>query len=101
MKDRGKIEESAPLFSQHPDTESLFYLVPIKIRELGILWPGTRAPPEDGFSFNDFKTNLDFRMLPSAVFPGKDIELHTGFERRYLVSRTHSTNPTIEMIIIP
>jgi len=95
LSDRGKIFErfiseieSAPLFSQHLDTESLFYLVPMKNGELWILWPGTRASPEDGFSLNDFKTNLDFRMLPSAVFPGKDIELHTGFERRYLVSRT-------------
>ena len=40
-------------------------------------WPNLnplRASPEDGFSFNDFKTNLDFRMLPSAVFPGKSLK---------------------------
>ena len=42
-------------------------------------WPNPlRASPEDGFSFNDFKTNLDFRMLPSAVFPGKNFKM--GFE---------------------
>lgn len=78
---------SAPKFSQHLDTESIYYLVPMKNDELWILWPGTRASPEDGFSFNDFKTNLNFRMMPSAIFPGKEIELHNGFERRYLVSR--------------
>ena len=49
LNDRGKIFErfiseieSAPLFSQHLDTESLFYLVPMKNGELWILWPGTR-----------------------------------------------------------
>lgn len=78
---------AAPKFSHHLESESIFYLVPMKNKELWILWPGTRASPEDGFSLNDLKTNLNFRMMRSAIFNDKSIELHNGFERRYLISR--------------
>ena len=54
-------------------------------------WPNLnplRASPEDGFSFNDFKTNLDFRMLPSAVFPGKSLKKVTSNHHLFPLYRT-------------
>ena len=51
-----------------------YYLYPIR-RDLYANLNPHRASPEDGFSFNDFKTNLDFRMMPSAVFQGNEIIL--------------------------
>jgi len=82
-----KIIRTPPIYVHSPVEDTDCYLVETIDNELWILWRGTQATTEDGFSLRDLYNDLRFRLTRCDFLPGNRLRLHSGFLGKYLTMR--------------
>jgi len=82
-----KIIRTPPIYVHSPVEDTDCYLVETIDDELWILWRGTQATTEDGFSLRDLYNDLRFRLTRCDFLPGNRLRLHAGFLGKYLTMR--------------
>jgi len=76
-----------PLYihSAKQDTDS--FLIETTDHEIWVVWRGTQATLEDGFSLRDLYADVRFRLTQCDFLPGNKLRLHAGFLSKYQTMR--------------
>lgn len=82
-----EIIRAPPVYVHSPVEDTDCYLVETVDDELWILWRGTQATTDDGFSLRDLYNDLRFRLTRCDFLPGNRLRLHAGFLGKYLTMR--------------
>lgn len=73
------------IHSAKSDTDS--FLIETLDHEIWVVWRGTQATLEDGFSLRDLYADVRFRLTSCDFLPGNRLRLHAGFLSKYKTMR--------------
>lgn len=87
FSDLMSVMASSPTYIHSPIEDTDCYIIETKDNELWVIWRGTQATTEDGFSLRDLYADIRFRLTQCPFLPGNRLRLHAGFLGKYRTMR--------------
>jgi len=76
-----------PIYIHSSKHDTDCFLIETIDNEIWVVWRGTQATMEDGFSLRDLYADVRFRLTQCKFLPGQKLRVHAGFLSKYETMR--------------